>query len=95
MVRKFGISTRIAAGVLAIALLGTLHMPAADAVTSPAARAMASYRAMNQYFDAGEGLLLEEYPNKQQNPYSYIWPYSQAVIGAENLAGIPGTGRKA
>ncbi len=98
MVKKFGISTRIAGGVLAIALLGTMHTPAAgaseDETWGAAARAAASYRAMNQYFDAGQGLLLEEYPNEQQNPYSYIWPYSQAVIGAENLAGIPGIGSK-
>ena len=95
MRRKFGISTRsIAGGVLAVAMLGSVHAPAADATPAAAARAAASYMALNQYFDAGQGLLLEEYPNTQQNPYSYVWPYSQAVIAAENLAGIPGTGRQ-
>ena len=95
MHRKFGISTRIAAGVLAVAVLGSLHLTAADAVTSPAARAKASYEALNKYFDAGQNLLLEEYPNTHQNPYAYVWPYSQAAIAAENLAGIPGAGTNA
>ncbi|TCC64279.1 glycosyl hydrolase [Kribbella pittospori] len=96
MLRKFGISSRIAAGVLAVAVLGSLHLTAADAVTGPASRAKASYEALNKYFDAGQqGLLLEEYPNTQTNPYSYVWPYSQAAIAAENLAGVPGAGREA
>ncbi|MEV0796702.1 glycoside hydrolase family 76 protein [Kribbella sp. NPDC050281] len=96
MPRKFGISSRIAAGVLAVAVLGSLHLTAADAVTGPASRAKASYEALNKYFDAGQqGLLLEEYPNTQTNPYSYVWPYSQAAIAAENLAGVPGAGREA
>ena len=95
MRRKFGISTRIAAGVLAVTVLGSLHLSAADAVTNPAARANASYDAINKYFDAGNGLLLEEYPNTQTNAYSYVWPYSQAAIAAEDLAGVPGAGPKA
>ncbi|GAA0938916.1 glycoside hydrolase family 76 protein [Kribbella koreensis] len=105
MRRKFGISTqRIAGGVLAVGMLAALHAPAAtakvDTVTggphSAAAKAQASYQALNKYFDTGnQGLLLEEYPNTQQNPYSYVWPYSQAAVAAENLAGIPGAGRKA
>ncbi|TCO46809.1 glycosyl hydrolase family 76 [Kribbella antiqua] len=95
MRRKIGISTRIVAGMLAIAVVGSLQATGADAVTSQAARAKASYDALNKYFDAGQGLLLEEYPNTQSNPYSYVWPYSQAAIAAENLAGMPGAGRKA
>ena len=105
MRRKFGISTmRIAGGVLAVSMLGALHAPAAGAAAaqtagslpSPAARANASYQALTKFFETGEqNLLLEEYPNTQQNPYSYVWPYSQAAVAAENLAGIPGSGRKA
>ena len=103
MRKKFGISTRIAGGVLAVSMLGALHAPAAGAAVdqtagpllSPAARATASYQALTKYFEAGQGLLLEEYPNTQQNAYSYVWPYSQAAVAAENLAGIPGSGRKA
>jgi hypothetical protein len=96
MSKRFGISTRIAAGVLTVAVLGSLHLSAADAGTNAAARAQASYDAINTYFDAGSnGLLREEYPNEQTNPFSYVWPYSQAAIAAEDLAGIPGAGRKA
>jgi hypothetical protein len=106
MRRKFGISTqRIAGGLLAVGMLAAMHVPSANAQaeagqgTGPgtaAARAQASYQALNKYFEVGQqGLLLEEYPNHQQNPYSYVWPYSQAAIAAENLAGIPGAGRKA
>ena len=100
MRRKIGISTRLAAGMLAVAVLGSLNMTTASAGeaagTDPtaAARARASYDAINKYFDAGKGLLLEEYPNTQSNPYSYVWPYSQAAIAAEDLAGVPGAGRK-
>ncbi|WP_026163648.1 glycoside hydrolase family 76 protein [Kribbella catacumbae] len=104
MRRKFGISTqRITGGLLAVGMLAALHTPAAnakaEAVTGgqAATRAQASYQALNKYFETGQpqGLLLEEYPNTHSNPYSYIWPYSQAAIAAENLAGIPGSGRKA
>jgi predicted alpha-1,6-mannanase (GH76 family) len=86
-------------------MLAALHVPSANARTeagqgtgpgTAAARAQASYQALNKYFETGQqGLLLEEYPNHQQNPYSYVWPYSQAAIAAENLAGIPGAGRQA
>lgn len=63
-----------------------------DGQGQAADRAADAYRALKQYFDTDNGLLLEEYPNTQQNPYSYVWPYSQAAIGVENLAGIPGRG---
>ncbi|MFG1906338.1 glycoside hydrolase family 76 protein [Kribbella sp. NPDC048928] len=96
---KLGISSRLAAGALAVAVLGSLNMTTASANeaagTDPtaAARARASYGAINTYFDAGKGgLLLEEYPNTQSNAYSYVWPYSQAAIAAEDLAGVPGAG---
>ncbi|GAA1556871.1 glycoside hydrolase family 76 protein [Kribbella sancticallisti] len=99
MFKKFGIPTkRIAGGLLAVGMLASLHTPAAEAANGvdpkAAARAATSYQALNKYFDAGDGFLLEEYPNEQQNPYAYIWPFSQAVIGAENLAGIPGIGHQ-
>ncbi len=96
MRRKFGISTRIAAGVLAVAVLGSLHLTAADAVTSPAARAKASYEALNKYFNAGQDLLLEEYPNTHPNPYAYVWPYSQAAIAARTwpASRAPGSRRR-
>jgi len=50
--------------------------------------------ALKKYFGTGNGLLLEEYPNPTtNNPYSYVWPYSQATIASLNLSGIPGSGR--
>jgi hypothetical protein len=85
----------VAAGALAVAVLGPLSVTAADASPNAAARARASYAAINKYFDAGQGLLREEYPNTQTNPYSYVWPYSQAAVAAEDLAGVPGAGRAA
>jgi len=54
----------------------------------PAHRAVATERALQKYFAADHGLLHETYPNDGQNPYSYEWPYSQAVIGAIDLAGM-------
>ncbi len=57
-----------------------------------AQRAADAYEALRRCFEAGHGLLLEEYPNTKRNPYSYVWPYSQAAIGVENLAGIPDVG---
>src|SRR5689334_5134927 len=95
MRRKLGISTRIVAGLVAVAIVGSSQLSTAGAVTTNAARAKASYDAINKYFDAGQGLLLEEYPNHQTNPYSYVWPYSQAAVAAEDIAGIPGAGPKA
>jgi predicted alpha-1,6-mannanase (GH76 family) len=62
------------------------------ATATAKSRATAAYKALEKYFDAGQGLLLEEYPNTHQNPYSYIWPYSQAAIAVETLAGVPGAG---
>ena len=96
MRRKIGISTRIAAGVLAVAVLGSLNLTAADAGVR--ARRLAPRRRTTRSTSTstrGSGLLLEEYPNTQTNPYSYVWPYSQAAIAAEDLAGVPGAGRKA
>lgn len=76
-------------GVMAVAL----PAGASSVHNRPASRAIEAYNALKTYFEAGNGLLLEEHPNTQQNPYSYVWPYSQAAIGVENLAGIPGIGR--
>jgi len=85
----------VVGGLVAVAVAAALQTTAAAGkgdISRPTERAAASYAALDEYFDAGSGLLLEEYPNTTSNPYSYIWPYSQAVIAAENLAGIPGNG---
>lgn len=61
-----------------------------------AARATASYQAMQDYLyaDDGSGLYLERYPRgAEDRPYSYEWPFSQAHVATLDLAGIPAVGR--
>jgi hypothetical protein len=82
----------LAAG-LGLALAAGAGVSPAAASSGPADRAASSYAALKKYFGTGNGLLLEEYPNPStNNPYSYVWPYSQATIAALNLSGIPGRG---
>ncbi|WP_222854262.1 glycoside hydrolase family 76 protein [Fodinicola acaciae] len=84
----------LAAG-LGLALTASVAAQPASASTGDADRAVASYSALTAYFGTDKGLFLESYPNPStNNPYSYVWPYSQATIGALNLAGIPGLGRR-
>ncbi|MEV0400224.1 glycoside hydrolase family 76 protein [Actinoallomurus sp. NPDC050550] len=84
----------VVATVLAVPLTAG---PATASDTSGAvARATASYRALQRYLAADHGLYLETYPHREQdNPYSYVWPYSQALVGTLTLAGLPGGGRYA
>ncbi|WP_227378376.1 glycoside hydrolase family 76 protein [Haladaptatus halobius] len=52
-------------------------------------RAIAAYDALQQYFyKENSKLYLEEYPNQSDNPYSYVWPFSQAMAGTVDLFGI-------
>jgi uncharacterized protein YyaL (SSP411 family) len=52
-------------------------------------RAKAAYDALQQYFyKEDSNLYLEEYPNQSDNPYSYAWPFSQAMAGTIDLFGI-------
>jgi hypothetical protein len=54
-----------------------------------AARAEASYRAMRRFLETDRGLYLETSPRAEGgNPYSYVWPYSQAMVGALTMAGL-------
>src|SRR5262245_59950695 len=56
-------------------------------------RARASYAALQRYFyDAGTSFYLEEYPHTSGNPWSYVWPFSQAMIATQTMAGLPGIG---
>lgn len=58
-----------------------------------ARRAEASYAALQKYFyDPPTGFYLEEYPHTSGNPWSYVWPFSQAVLATQTMAGIPGIG---
>lgn len=84
----------IAAAVLAVPLAA--HPAAAGDAGASAARAAASYRALQRHLAADHGLYLEAYPRPSEgNPYSYVWPYSQAMVGTLTLAGMPGGGRYA
>jgi hypothetical protein len=55
-----------------------------------AERAVAAYNAMQQamYVSNGTGLYRESAP-WSGNPYSYVWPFSRALLGTLALAGVP------
>jgi hypothetical protein len=48
---------------------------------------------MQQYFYVSDGTSLyrEGYPYQGGNPYSYLWPFSRALIGTVSLAGVSGS----
>jgi Glycosyl hydrolase family 76 len=57
--------------------------------------AIATYVAMQQYFYApnvypgdASSLYVEDYP-QSGNRYSYLWPFSRALVGTITLSGIP------
>jgi hypothetical protein len=83
------------AGGLA-ALIALAGAPATASPSSDAARAAASYRALQTYFAAsdGSGLYHEQYPvQASDNVYSYEWPYSQVRGATLDLTGMPGGDR--
>jgi hypothetical protein len=52
-------------------------------------RAIASYQALQTYFYVpDQHLYTEQYPNGGNNPYSYVWPFSQAMAATIDLAGM-------
>jgi hypothetical protein len=62
--------------------------------SSDAARAAASFDAMQKYLLAadGSGLYREQYPvEPTDNAFSYEWPFSQAHIAIADLANLPGS----
>jgi hypothetical protein len=78
--------------VCVTALVGLLPAPA-SAASSDAARAVASYQALQRYLEVrdGSGLYRERYPVATgDNPYSYEWPYSQIHAATLDLTGLPG-----
>src|SRR5205823_13951277 len=91
------------AGVLAGAVMLPLltatggGVPVAEAAApstqqTNANRAVAAYNAMQKYFSAPDGssLYRETYPlARGSNTYSYLWPFSRALIGTLALAGVP------
>jgi hypothetical protein len=55
-----------------------------------ARRARQSYAALQRYFyDPQTSFYLEEYPRTGGNPWSYVWPFSQAMIATQDMAGLP------
>ena len=81
-------------GTLSIVMVASLG-PAASGVAGSSKhspnidRAVRSYQAMQQYLYLDDPpLYLEEYPYTGGNPYSYVWPFSQAMAGTIDLAGI-------
>jgi len=58
-------------------------------------RAQETYQALQRYFyDPETSLYLETFPRQDGNPWSYVWPFSQAMIATQAMAGIPGLGRR-
>ncbi len=54
-------------------------------------RAVAAYNAMQQYLYVHDGtsLYLESYPSSGGNKYSFLWPFTRAMVGTLALAGVP------
>jgi hypothetical protein len=81
---------------------GTAYSSEGSFTTTPltmqqvdAARAVATYDAMQQYFYSADvypgdttSLYAENYP-QSGNRYSYLWPFSRALAGTITLSGIP------
>jgi hypothetical protein len=89
---RFGRRTLVVGGASAAAA-ALLAGPARADGLGHAVRAMAAYDAMQRYFyDPPTGYYLEEYPRTGGNPWCYVWPFSQAMIATQDMAGIPGIG---
>jgi Glycosyl hydrolase family 76 len=92
--RAFG---RSAAVVLGAPLLAGLAPAEAGAEDDPgsrnAERAIAAYEAMQrQFYVAGVKLYRETAPVSGGNAYSYVWPFSQALVATLLLSGLPRVG---
>lgn len=58
-------------------------------------RARSAYDALQRHFhDPATGFYLETYPKTGDNPWSYVWPFSQAMIATQTMAGIQGSGKR-
>jgi hypothetical protein len=88
----------LVAAAVATPLLGAIGQPArvAEAAVTTnqqtnANRAVAAYNAMQQYFSVPDGssLYRETYPWTGGKKYSFLWPFSRAMLGTLALAGVP------
>lgn len=94
------VSRRTALAGGAAAAAGLLVAPAASAAVDGrgrglyARRSQETYAALQRYFyDPQTSLYLEEYPRQSDNPWSYVWPFSQAMVATQVMSGIPAVGR--
>jgi hypothetical protein len=86
---RFGRRALVVGGASAGAT-ALLAGPARAAGWRHAVRAMAAYEAMQTHFhDRATGYYLEEHPRTGGNPWSYVWPFSQAMIATQDMSGIP------
>ncbi|OQO94553.1 glycosyl hydrolase [Saccharomonospora piscinae] len=87
----------LTAGLVAVPSVAAARgsAPSADDLGRHARRARRTYDALQHHFhDPGTGLYLETYPRTEANPWSYVWPFSQALVGTQVLAGIRGHHRR-
>ncbi len=88
-----GVSAAVAAGWRASA--SAAPTGPAGGPTAWAHRAERSYHALQEYFrDDRTGFYLETYPRDGGNAWSYVWPFSQAMVATQLMAGIPGVGAR-
>lgn len=96
--------SRVAISALALAVAATVALPSAQADSpgsdrrAAATRAAATDASLQTYFGTDHGLFTETFPNSTDpgaNAYSYKWPYSQAMVGAIDRAGIRSNGKAA
>lgn len=50
---------------------------------------------VTQFRDSATGFYAETVPASGDNPWCYVWPYSQAMIASQYVAGIPGDTHRA
>ncbi|HEY9293445.1 MAG TPA: glycoside hydrolase family 76 protein [Microlunatus sp.] len=85
-------------GLAAVAATGWQATPSAHAeggVPAHLIRAQAGYDALQRYFyDPSSSFYLEQYPHTDGNPWSYVWPFSQAMVATQVMSGIPGIGAR-
>jgi predicted alpha-1,6-mannanase (GH76 family) len=85
-------------GGLAIASMGIARSARAAAPSGGsiyASRAQATYAALQRYFyDPATSFYLQTYPRTGANPWSYVWPFTQAMCATQVMAGLPAIGRR-
>lgn len=76
-----------------LSIFSPMSVQAKQHQTQNTERAVQSYESLQQYFYKEDSkLYLEEFPYQSGNPYSYVWPFSQAMAGTIDLLGVPKIG---